>query len=463
MFKSAFSLNLVFFLALSVPTSAQNRYVPIEYQTIREAITQCNHGDVIILEPAIYTGPDNRNIDFMGLAITIKSTDPCNPHIVNTTVIDCENAGRAFIFQTGEDANSVLAGLTIINGRSVYGGAVSFSNASKPKVVNCLFSANSASYGGAVACGGGSRPILTNCTITGNSAVLGGAIYSNAGSPTITDSIISGNVASLGGAVSCTINSPAVRNCTLTGNSASSGGAIYCYNSSILSLENSILWANTASAGSQLFLTNLARADLFYSDIQGGPLNAVVKAGCSLNWNIGCITDDPCFVQLSGDYHLLENSPCIDTGNPILISESGETDIDGNPRIINKIVDIGADEFSDIAIPAYLAVYPPSLNLASDAQWIKCHIRLPVGYNVADVDSNTIFLGVQQNKIQPQKIEIDEVEQLVVARFACSDLQRILGVGSVELTVSGRLLDGTKFKAADTIKVIDNHPGKSPK
>ena len=463
MFKRTFSLNLVFLFALSVPASAQNRFVPLEYQTIREAIAKCNHGDVVILEPAVYTGPDNRNIDFMGLAITIKSTNPSNPHIVNTTVIDCENAGRAFIFQSGEDANSVLAGLTIINGKSVYGGAINFSNATKPKVANCVFSANSASYGGAVACGGGSRPLLANCIIKGNSAVLGGAIYSNAAAPTITNSLIVANVASLGGAIGSALNSAAVRNCTFTGNNASAGGAIYCYSSSSVSLENTILWQNTAAAGPQLFLANSARADVIYCDVHGGPSNAVVKDGCTLNWDAGSIADDPCFVQSDGDYHLLENSPCIDTGSPLLIPVPAETDIDGDPRIINKRVDIGADEFSDIAIPAYLAVYPPSLNLASNAQWIKCHIWFPEGYNVADVNSSSIFLAVKENKILPQKIEIDEVQQLVVVRFDCLDLQRIVSAGLVELTAGGRFIDGTKFKAADTIKVIDNRGGKPSK
>ncbi len=461
--KRAFSLNFALLFVLSVQVSAQNRYVPAEYQTIREALAQCADGDVIVLEPGIYIGPDNRNIDFMGLAVTIRSIDPVNPNIVNNTIIDCENAGRAFVFQSGEDANSVLAGLTIINGRSVYGGAVNFSNASKPKVADCVFSANYASYGGAVACGGGSRPLLANCIIKGNSAILGGAVYSNAADPTISNSLVVANTASLGGAIYYSLGSAAVRNCTFTANIASAGGAIYCYNSGSVSVDNTILWQNSAAAGPQLFLAGSARADVIYSDVHGGPSNAVVKEGSTLNWDAGSIADDPCFVQSDGDYHLLENSPCIDTGSPLLVVVAAETDIDGDPRIINKRIDIGADEFSDFPIQAHLAVYPPSLNLASNAQWIKCNIWLPETYNVADVNSGSVFLAVKENKIRPQKIDIDEAKQLVVVRFACSDLQHILFAGSIELTVGGRFIDGTKFKAADTIKVIDNRSGKSYK
>ncbi|UCF00304.1 MAG: right-handed parallel beta-helix repeat-containing protein [Planctomycetota bacterium] len=471
--KSAFSLSLVFFLALSIPAFAQNRFVPLEYQTIREAIAECNHGDVIILEPTIYTGPDNRNIDFMGLAITIKSTHPYDQQIVNSTVIDCQEEDPAFIFHRGEDANSVLAGLTIINGNSIYGGAINFSNASNPTLTNCVITANSASFGGAFACGGDSRPLITNCTIMGNSALLGGAIYCNAGSPTIRNSIISGNLASLGGAINSSVSSPAVRNCTFTGNEASSGGAIYCYNSSTMTLDNTILWANTADNGAELFISNLASVTVFYCDIQGGQLDAVVKEGCILNWNIGSITDDPCFVQLGyrnandlwidGDYHLLENSPCIDTGNPHLIAQSDETDIDGDPRLIDGRVDIGADEFSDIAILAYLVIYPHSLNLASKAHSIKCHIWLQEGYNILDVDPNTVSLGDEKNRIVPHSLCPKEQERVLMARFSRSEVQEILPIGLVELTVTGELLDGTKFKGADTIKVINKQVGKPPK
>jgi hypothetical protein len=45
------------------------------------------------------------------------------------------------------------------------------------------------------------------------------------------------------------------------------------------------------------------------------------------------------------DFHLMAGSPCIDRGDPAFVPATGETDIDGQPRLMGGRVDIGADEF----------------------------------------------------------------------------------------------------------------------
>jgi len=56
---------------------------------------------------------------------------------------------------------------------------------------------------------------------------------------------------------------------------------------------------------------------------------------------------DPKFVLTgaSPDLHLQAGSPAINTGDPAFVPATGETDIDGNPRVVDGRVDIGADEF----------------------------------------------------------------------------------------------------------------------
>jgi hypothetical protein len=56
------------------------------------------------------------------------------------------------------------------------------------------------------------------------------------------------------------------------------------------------------------------------------------------------------FVDLAaGDFHLQPNSPCINAGNNSFVAAS--TDLDGGPRILGGIVDIGAYEFHSSHAP----------------------------------------------------------------------------------------------------------------
>ena len=116
---------LVFVVAVS--TSAATRLVPSQYPTIQAAMDDCNDGDVVIIAPGRYTGTGNRDIDFKGKAITLRSENgPQN------CVIDCnaivkgviKSSHRGFYFHHGEDANSVLDGFTVINGFAIPGGGI---------------------------------------------------------------------------------------------------------------------------------------------------------------------------------------------------------------------------------------------------------------------------------------------------------------------------------------------------
>ena len=445
------------------------RYVPEEYATIQAAINACRDSDTVVIAPGRYSGSGNRNISFKGKAITVRSTDPADPQIVNTTVIDCEGQGRGFVFYIGESADSTVTGLTVTNGYALLGGAIYCYNNSSPSITNCVITANSAVFGGAVACtNSGTKPRITNCSITSNVALVGGGgFYLNASSPIIKNCIISENAATDAGAIySHNAGSPVVGNCTITGNIAyGSAGAIYCYKSSNLNISHSILWADTAANASEILVASLGAATsirISYCDIRGGKENVILDNGCTVDWGRGNIDLDPYFVNIdylsgnqiitAGNYHLLDDSPCIDAGDPDFVAEPGETDIDGNPRIAGAKIDIGADEVVPV-INAVVKVMPKTLNLRSSGKYISCIIQLPGEYSIGDVDTDTIVLNEQ---VRPAWYRTDEASNKLFAKLGRYQTGQLLkdSQGLVELTVTGELYDGTKFEGSDTIRVL---------
>jgi len=341
---------LIVLIAGSAPAIV--RHVPQEYPTIQSAINACQDFDTVVIAAGIYSGLGNRDINFNGKPITLRSTDPADPEIVNSTVIDCGGNDRGFVFHMGEDTNSTVAGLTITNGYGLVGGAIYSYNNSSPLITNCVVKNNSAVFGGGIACtDSNSYPVITNCQIIANSALVGGGgIYLSGSSPTIKNCIISGNVAPDGGAIySHYPGEPLIVNCTISGNAASnSAGAIYCYNLSNLAISNCILWGDTAPYASEVMVGALdypTSIQISYCDIQGGEQNVELAFGSSVTWGQGNIDLDPCFVNPdSNDYHLRPVSPCIDAGDPDG-DYTGQTDIDNEHRVMGGCVDMGADEY----------------------------------------------------------------------------------------------------------------------
>ncbi len=92
-----------------------------EYPTIQAAIDASDSLDVVELLDGVFAGPGNRNLDFGGRTITVRSRSD-NPR---ACVIDCEGDGaavgearRGFLFQSGEGPAAVVRGVTITRGIS---------------------------------------------------------------------------------------------------------------------------------------------------------------------------------------------------------------------------------------------------------------------------------------------------------------------------------------------------------
>jgi hypothetical protein len=87
-----------------------------DFPTIQAAIDAATDGDVIELTDGTFTGEGNRDIDYLGRAITIRSQSG-NPE---ACAIDCEGSEtephRGFYFHSGEGLDSILDGVTITHG-----------------------------------------------------------------------------------------------------------------------------------------------------------------------------------------------------------------------------------------------------------------------------------------------------------------------------------------------------------
>ncbi len=398
---------------------------------------------------------------------------------------------------SGTDATAVIDGFTITAGNAIScyrGGGGMYIDSGSPKMTDCTFSWNCAYIGGGVISVYGS-PALLNCTFISNSVSSGGGgMYKESGNPSLTNCVFVGNQSRYGGGMRNGGGSAKLINCTFTQNSAKvEGGGIskaYCHN---FTLVNCIFSGNTADCGgglhsnnaSDLRLTNCTfggnsalngnaiACDSYWqihpSNIQftncilwddGGEIwnndNSTITINHSDVWGSwpgqGNIDADPCFVdEVNEDYHLLPASPCIDTGDPNYVAEPNETDLDGKPRIIGGRIDMGAYEYGQL-LQADVRIVPRTISLASSGKWITAFLRLPEDYNVSDIDSNSVSL---EDEIQPELFSVDEQEQIATARFNREDVQAILEVGDIELTITGRLTDDTPFEAKDTIKVIE--------
>jgi len=428
-------------LFLAIPCQGTIIYVDAngsaDFETIQAAINNSNAGDKIIVAVGTYKGDGNRDIDFLGKAITVQSSDPNDPNIVADTIIDCNGTEtephRGFYFHNNEDGNSVVKGLSITNGNFYYNGSGIYCENSSPIISSCVIKGNVTEDGAAVMCVGSSA-LVSNCAIVGNTGAgilcsgnttiahcivsentsvgIGGngTIISNCtvsknadsgitgtntminkctikgnesagiwyyGSSIIKNSIITvnngvgisvhGNNSKIantiitgnkhGGIYISSNKNITADNCTITGNTTNGvGGGIHCRGR--LTLCNSILYGNTDSSGSEIYVEgnqfNLSSLKVSYTNIDGGRESVDMKGYSSLNWELGNINIDPCFADpgywdpngtpedanddfwVNGNYHLRSEgwrwteelihdshwyydfmtSRCIDAGNP---------------------------------------------------------------------------------------------------------------------------------------------------
>ncbi|MCX7002377.1 MAG: PKD domain-containing protein, partial [bacterium] len=229
------------------------------------------------------------------------------------------------------------------------GGAYCFYSSLADSSVHGNYATNRA---GGVYCADGST--ITRCVLSNNvTRQMGGGAYCNGA--TLNDSLVCFNASdSQAGGVyaerGCEVNNTliygniakifgggiygkygVVNNCTIVSNRAVSfGGGVFA---DPLSMRNSIIYYNTAPNGANFYAT---------------AFDAAAYAACCTTPTLAgvpTVTNLPRFCGWEQyDLRLRASSPCRNTGNNSYAP--GATDVAGQPRIAESIVDIGAHEFA---------------------------------------------------------------------------------------------------------------------
>ena len=281
------------------------------------------------------------NEAFSGGGIYLNSTSPKFDSTVFTGNITVD-AGAGLMVSAG--AYPDLSNSIFEKNKAASGGGIFSQNGATATLNNVSFLENeAANYGGGIYCGGTGD--FNALQMKGNKAKNGGGAYL-AGAANFTNALVTGNyVSERGGGIYIDNAAPVLTNNTLAGNNALlGGGGIYASSSGNSKIRNSVIYGNsTALSGSVKF---------FYSFVEG--------RSDATNGNIpGSV--DPQFIQpqpyanapfITGNYSLEATSPLVDKGdNSLYLSGSTPdlstitTDVLGNNRFYNTIVDMGAIEY----------------------------------------------------------------------------------------------------------------------
>ncbi len=269
-------------------------HVPAESPTIQSAIDLSSDGDTIIVADGVYSGEGNRNIDFKGKSIQVSSeSGPEN------CVIDCQSqlGTRGFLFQSGETAESIVSGFSIIHGfvsdfPDNKGGAMRILFAS-PTILNCVISDNQAESGAGIYCEAGNPTIAHTVFSYNHTLGLGeGGAIACIGSSVIQDCMFLFNEARTGGAAMLfsgdTPGIHEVQHCEFRGNSASErGGAVACVYCPDSRITNCLFSSNSAPIGAAILSshsnTHIEACEVMDNYGSGGSM-FISQGGCLLSY-----------------------------------------------------------------------------------------------------------------------------------------------------------------------------------
>ncbi|MCA9467787.1 MAG: hypothetical protein KC643_20395, partial [Nitrospira sp.] len=199
-------------------------YVPTQYRFIQDAIDAAQDGDEVVVGPGMYANPRDKNLDFLGKTIIVRSAR--GPQ---ETIIDCQQSGRGVHFQNLETSESIFQGFTIQNCKANSGprggAAILIDGSSSPTILNSIFLKNSSIYDGA------------GLAIYGQNVHIGNSVFKE----NISDSY--------GGGLAVIGDYTTIDRCQFSKNTAKSGGGLIS-TGDFMVIQSSVFEENKATGDS---------------------------------------------------------------------------------------------------------------------------------------------------------------------------------------------------------------------
>ena len=417
------------------------------------------------------------------------------------------------MFNNGENSGIATPSLTdciFKNNTANYGGGM-FNNGgarstANPSLTNCVFQNNMADNGGGMynlgETSGIASPSLTNCLFENNMANNGGGMLNDGlangiASPSLMNCVFQNNTADYGGGINNNASGGNVNasliSCTFKNNTATYGGGIRFFGNSSGSLNTTVIncvfyqnnqhinYHHNVPATQPIFinctflrateavihissrsfdLAPLGFVNCIFWDNTAMHTSKVGSGVISINYSIveesayadgtGNVTSNPRFIDpISGDFRLLQGSPAINAGNNAAIPANIVTDIVGNQRIREGIVDMGAIESLDISSLSRKTAYvdDDASGAGDGTSWTDAYANLQAALYLAK-PGDTIYVAAGIYK-PINRIDFDESNELEVreATFQIPDSVTLFGgfAGTESMPGSQSVLDARDF------------------
>ena len=285
------------------------------------------------------------------------------------------SGGGVALFISSATVTNCNVGYNLAN--SSGGGLHNSNTVNTLTIINSNISNNSAMNGGAIFNGEATTLTVTNTELNSNSSIVDGGVVWNNGFATFVNSLLSGNRSGHYGGAAYNVGDNKILtfiNSTITDNSATEyGGGIFQL-ADIFNVRNSIIWNNTAPNNPNIWGTITAQQNSLVQDVNNTGDGNINGTNASL-----IVFND----TVNGDYSLAENSPLVDAGNNTVYTDAGgnlvnDKDLAGNPRLFGSNIDLGAYEFTTMAVSdvakTNISIYPnPFHNILkiSDIESVK--------------------------------------------------------------------------------------------